>query len=46
MQKSYTVKILEKIEKPKDNTIKTLLNFSKSLEIIKMSSSNVELTLN
>ncbi len=48
MQKSYTVKEKNPIQlvKVKDSSINKILNFSKSLEVLKGSQENIELSLN
>ena len=48
MQKNYTVKEKNPIctNKLKRNTIDSILNFSKSLEVLKGNKQNIELTLN
>ena len=48
MQKNYTVKEKNpiQIKQPKQNTIEMILNFSKSLEVLKGHNKNVELILN
>jgi hypothetical protein len=48
MQKNYTVKEKNPVNlnQPKKKSIDFILNFSKSLEVIKMSKQNIELVLN
>ena len=48
MHKNYTVKEKNpyQINQPKKETINSILNYSKSLEVLKGSKKNVELILN
>lgn len=48
MQKNYTVKEKNPIStnQPKEKSIDFILNFSKSLEVIKITKQNIELVLN
>tara|TARA_B100000809_G_C14848871_1_gene427526 strand:+ start:434 stop:580 length:147 start_codon:yes stop_codon:yes gene_type:complete len=48
MQKNYTLKEKKpvNVNQPKQKSIDFILNFSKSLEVIKMTKQNIELVLN